>query len=101
MCSRDRALKRYGRKLIFVFCILFMSVTGIGQALSTNYTAFAIFAFLNAVGTSGVYPLAFILGRSYVLRNTSTTHSNCISGVAVMQASKWSDPESASSPASC
>lgn len=39
-----------------------MSITGIGQALSTSYLWFAIFAFLNAVGTSGVYPLAFILG---------------------------------------
>lgn len=53
---------KYGRRLIFIFCILFMSVTGIGQALSNNYLTFAIFAFLNAFGTSGVYPLAFIIG---------------------------------------
>ena len=54
---------RYGRKIIFVFCILFMSLTGIGQALSTDYVTFSIFALLNAVGTSGVYPLAFIIGK--------------------------------------
>lgn len=53
---------KYGRRLIFIFCILFMSVTGIAQALSGNYATFSVFAFLNAFGTSGVYPLAFIIG---------------------------------------
>lgn len=43
-----------------------MSLTGVGQAVSTNYLMFTIFAFLNAVGTSGVYPLAFILGVEMV-----------------------------------
>lgn len=43
-----------------------MSVTGIGQALSPDYITFIIFAFLNAVGTSGVYPLAFIIGVEMV-----------------------------------
>lgn len=37
-----------------------------GQAVSGNYLTFTIFAFLNAVGTSGVYPLAFILGVEMV-----------------------------------
>lgn len=54
---------KYGRRLVFIFCILFMSVTGIGQALSKDYITFAVFAFFNAVGTSGVYPLAFIIGK--------------------------------------
>lgn len=40
-----------------------MSLTGIGQALSNTYLCFAIFAFLNAVGTAGVFPLAFIIGE--------------------------------------
>ena len=56
---------RYGRKTMFIICIIFMSVTGIIQALSTSYIMFVIFAFLNAVGTSGVYPLAFIIGNTY------------------------------------
>lgn len=59
---------RFGRKRIFIFCTLFMAVTGIGQALSSNYITFLVFAFLNAVGTSGVYPLAFILGVEMVGR---------------------------------
>lgn len=59
---------RYGRKIVFIFCIIFMSLTGIGQALSNNYTTFLVFAFLNAVGTSGVYPLAFIIGVEMVGR---------------------------------
>lgn len=54
---------KFGRKIIFLFCILFMSLTGIGQALSQDYITFSVFAFLNAVGTSGVYPLAFIIGK--------------------------------------
>lgn len=40
-----------------------MSLTGIAQALSKDYITFSVFAFLNAVGTSGVYPLAFIIGK--------------------------------------
>lgn len=55
---------KYGRRLIFIFCILFMSITGIGQALSKDYVTFSVFAFFNAFGTSGVYPLAFIIGES-------------------------------------
>lgn len=43
-----------------------MSLTGLGQAVSTNYIMFLTFAFLNAVGTSGVYPLAFVLGLEMV-----------------------------------
>lgn len=39
-----------------------MSVTGIGQAVSQSYLCFALFAFLNAVGTAGVFPLAFVIG---------------------------------------
>lgn len=53
----------YGRKIVFVLSILFMAITGIGQALSTSYAVFNLFAFLNAVGTAGVFPLAFILGN--------------------------------------
>uniref|UniRef100_A0A1B0BAM4 Major facilitator superfamily (MFS) profile domain-containing protein n=1 Tax=Glossina palpalis gambiensis TaxID=67801 RepID=A0A1B0BAM4_9MUSC len=57
---------RFGRKLIFVICIIFMAATGVAQGLSWNYKSFLIFAFLNAVGTSGVYPLAFIIGVEMV-----------------------------------
>lgn len=56
----------YGRKKVFIIAIICMSVTGIGQALSNNYLTFLSFAFLNAVGTSGVYPLAFVIGVEMV-----------------------------------
>lgn len=56
----------YGRKIIFVLSILFMAATGIGQAVASNYVTFATFALLNAVGTAGVYPLAFIIGVEMV-----------------------------------
>lgn len=42
-----------------------MAITGIGQALSQSYNAFIFFAFLNAVGTAGVFPLAFIIGMLF------------------------------------
>ncbi|KAJ8883211.1 hypothetical protein PR048_015051 [Dryococelus australis] len=53
--------KLFGRKIVFVFCILLMSVTGIAQAVSSDYITFQVFVFMNALGTSGVYPLAFII----------------------------------------
>lgn len=43
-----------------------MALTGVGQALAWNYTSFLVFALLNAIGTSGVYPLAFIIGVEMV-----------------------------------
>lgn len=52
----------YGRKKVFILSTQFMAITGIGQAISTNYITFTIFALLNAVGTAGVFPLAFIIG---------------------------------------
>jgi MFS transporter, OCT family, solute carrier family 22 (organic cation transporter), member 4/5 len=56
----------FGRKKIFIIATMFMALTGIGQAISTNYLMFLSFAFLNAVGTSGVYPLAFVIGVEMV-----------------------------------
>lgn len=43
-----------------------MSLTGIGQALSTNYEMFVTFAFLNAIGIAGIFPLAFVMGLEMV-----------------------------------
>ncbi|KAL7735850.1 hypothetical protein ACLKA6_017848 [Drosophila palustris] len=57
---------RFGRKNIFLFCTIFMGLTGIAQALAWDYISFLVFALLNAVGTSGVYPLAFIIGVEMV-----------------------------------
>lgn len=45
---------------------MFMALTGIGQAIATNYITFVIFALLNAVGTSSLYPLAFIMAVEMV-----------------------------------
>ncbi|XP_037953373.1 organic cation transporter protein isoform X2 [Teleopsis dalmanni] len=57
---------RFGRKIVFIICIIFMAITGIAQGLAWDYNSFLLFAFLNAVGTSGVYPLAFIIGVEMV-----------------------------------
>ncbi|XP_049822009.1 organic cation transporter protein [Aethina tumida] len=57
---------RYGRKIIFIACILIMSLTGVLQVLSPEYITFVVLVFLNALGTSGVYPLAFIIGVEMV-----------------------------------
>ncbi|KAK7872603.1 hypothetical protein R5R35_001940 [Gryllus longicercus] len=59
---------RFGRKLVFIFCILLMSVTGVAQAVAPDYIVFQVFVFLNALGTSGVFPLAFIIGVELVGR---------------------------------
>ncbi|XP_063241777.1 organic cation transporter protein [Bacillus rossius redtenbacheri] len=60
---------RFGRKIVFVFCILLMSVSGVAQAVSPDYATFQVFVFINALGTSGVYPLAFIIGVELVGKN--------------------------------
>lgn len=57
---------RYGRKLMFITSIMLMTVAGIGQVLSNSYNVFNVFVFLNAVGTAGIYPLAFIIGVELV-----------------------------------
>ncbi|XP_066993624.1 organic cation transporter protein isoform X2 [Anabrus simplex] len=59
---------KFGRKLVFIFCIVLMSITGIAQAVSPDYITFQVFVFINALGTSGVYPLAFIIGVELVGR---------------------------------
>lgn len=43
-----------------------MAITGILQVVSGGLLWFYAFMFLNAVGTAGVYPLAFILGVEMV-----------------------------------
>ncbi|XP_044727966.1 solute carrier family 22 member 21-like [Chrysoperla carnea] len=53
---------RFGRKLIFIFCIIFMSLSGVAQVFCRGYASFIILVFINAVGTAGVYPMAFIMG---------------------------------------
>lgn len=45
-----------------------MSITGVCQGLAKSYISFLIFAFLNAIGTAGVFPLAFIIGVEMVGR---------------------------------
>lgn len=49
----------FGRKSVLICATLFMSITGICQALAWNYQVFIVFAFLNAIGISGVYPSKF------------------------------------------
>ncbi|XP_033611642.1 organic cation transporter protein isoform X2 [Cryptotermes secundus] len=56
----------FGRKAVFLFCILLMSVSGVAQAAAPDYVTFQLFVFINALGTAGVYPLAFILGVELV-----------------------------------
>lgn len=60
---------KYGRKNVLIVSIIFMSITGIAMAFCDSYIAFLIWNLLNAVGTSGVYPMAFILGEYMVIGN--------------------------------
>lgn len=43
-----------------------MSFSGVLQVVSPDYTTFVVFVFINALGTAGVYPLAFIIGIELV-----------------------------------
>ncbi|CAH2010494.1 unnamed protein product [Acanthoscelides obtectus] len=57
---------RFGRKLVFIWCILLMSVSGCLQVISPEYWTFVSLIFINSLGTAGVYPLAFIIGVEMV-----------------------------------
>ncbi|KAK5646498.1 hypothetical protein RI129_004962 [Pyrocoelia pectoralis] len=59
---------RYGRKLMFILSIVIMSVSGIAQVFSNGYIMFVILIFINAFGTAGIFPLAFIIGKSRLAR---------------------------------
>lgn len=59
----------YGRRKIFIISIIFMSLNGIGQAVSSSYLMFLIFTFLNSAGTTGIYFSAFILIIEMIDRN--------------------------------
>uniref|UniRef100_A0A034VJ19 Organic cation transporter protein n=1 Tax=Bactrocera dorsalis TaxID=27457 RepID=A0A034VJ19_BACDO len=85
---------RFGRKNIFILCSVFMAITGIAQGLAWDYNSFIVFAFLNAVGTSGVYPLAFIIGVEMVgpsMREMSSIVLNYFYAVgeALVGATAW------------
>ncbi|XP_067627649.1 organic cation transporter protein isoform X2 [Eurosta solidaginis] len=85
---------RFGRKNIFILCSVFMAITGIAQGLAWDYNSFLVFAFLNAVGTSGVYPLAFIIGVEMVgpsMREMSSIVLNYFYAVgeAMVGAAAW------------
>ncbi|XP_063701568.1 organic cation transporter protein-like [Culicoides brevitarsis] len=57
---------RFGRKIIFIFSILLMAITGVLQTISPDLVWFYFFMFVNSIGTAGCYPLAFILGVEMV-----------------------------------
>lgn len=42
-----------------------MSISGMAQTICPDYVSFDIMIFVNALGTAGVYPLAFIIGNIY------------------------------------
>lgn len=74
-----------------------MSLTGIGQALATSYEMFVTFAFLNAIGISGIFPLAFVLGLEMVgKRKRGAAGIVCnyfyAIGVAVLGFTAWKFP---------
>ncbi|GFG40420.1 hypothetical protein Cfor_01589 [Coptotermes formosanus] len=69
---------RFGRKMVFVVCIMFMSLTGVAQAVAPNYVTFQVFVFMNALGTAGVYPLAFIIGVEMVGRQKRETSATVL-----------------------
>lgn len=59
----------YGRRKIFIISVAFMSLNGIGQAVSSSYLMYLVFTFLNAAGTTGIYFSAFILVIEMIDKN--------------------------------
>lgn len=45
---------------------MFMAATGVLNALSNSYTMFTVFTFLNALGSSAIFPLVFTIGVEMV-----------------------------------
>jgi len=80
---------RFGRKLVFVAAIVLMSLTGVAQAVAANYVTFQVFVFANALGTAGVYPLAFIIGKLQSVSSWLLQHGglNCKSRSSYTQTS--------------
>ena len=76
-----------------------MSITGIGQALSTGYTMLFIFTLLNSAGTTGVYYSVFVLiiemldkrhrELSSVLLNIMFALGGVMVGIIVYYDSNW------------
>lgn len=56
-----------------------MSVSGVAQIFSTEYVTFTTLIFIHALGTSGVYPLAFILGNKQHKANSKHKQENNLS----------------------
>lgn len=89
----------YGRRASFISSLIFMSLTGIGQALSTSYIMLLIFTLLNAAGSIGIYYSAFVLiiemldkGKremSSVLINYSWAVGAVMAGVIVYFDRNW------------
>lgn len=83
-----------GRKISLIISTFFMSVTGIIQALSTSYEMFVVSVFLNAIGISGIFPLAFVLGLELVGRTKRGVAGIVCNyfyaiGVAVLGVTAW------------
>jgi len=89
----------YGRRASFISSLIFMSLTGVGQALSTSYTMLLIFTLLNAAGSIGIYYSVFVLiiemldkGKremSSVLINYSWAVGSVMAGVIVYFNRNW------------
>jgi OCT family organic cation transporter-like MFS transporter 4/5 len=82
---------------MLILTTFFMSLTGIGQAFSTSYEMFVTFAFLNAVGVSGIFPLAFVLGLEMVGKHKRGVAGIVCNyfyaiGVAVLGVTAWIFP---------
>ena len=89
----------YGRRASFISSLVFMSLTGIGQALSTSYTMLLVFTLLNAGGSIGVYYSVFVLiiemldkrkrEMSSVLLNYSWSIGTILAGLIVYFDRNW------------
>lgn len=85
---------RYGRKLITLIGVFSSTICGLLRALSTSYPMFLIFELLDALGGSGIYGPAFVLGLEFMAPKMRSIVSSTMAifypfGAVIMGAVAW------------
>lgn len=48
---------------MFLIAIVIMCIAGVGHVTAGNYYMFLAITCIHAIGTAGVYPLGFVIGK--------------------------------------
>lgn len=72
-----------------------MAVSGVAQVIAPEYITFIVLIFVNAFGTAGVYPLAFILGAKIIGSTAGVliTFFRCGNGGKEQKGNNWNSSQ--------